>query len=218
MMPSMTEQFNFPTACFVEDSETGEVLAVEHTVEYTRTILAFHQAECQHPITTPHRVPVANGSMQVRTCCVDCGARVGAALSQKDKAWVESLPWQPEENSATYKSRRDAEQRAILLDLARRQYAERGRFTKSYSEYMESGAWRAKRALVLKRCGNICEGCGVEKATEVHHDTYRHLFNEFLFELLGLCRACHERISAERRVELGPDQTFMGKEPDDEPC
>lgn len=139
----------------------------------------------------------------MRDCCVECGDRLRTALTQKDKAWVASLPWQPEEHAATYKSRRDDEWRSILLDLARRQYAERGRFTKSYKEYMESDAWRAKRELVLKRCCEVCEGCGIAKATEVHHVHYYHLGNEYLFELLGLCSSCHERITAERRIRLG---------------
>ncbi|GAB5349772.1 hypothetical protein [Alteriqipengyuania sp. 357] len=33
--------------------------------------------------------------------------------------------------------------------------------------------------------------------------TYDHLFNEFLFELLGLCHDCHERITAEKRARWG---------------
>lgn len=213
----MNDDLGFSRADFVEDPETGEVLAVERTREYHRTIAVYYQAECQHPRITPYRVQVANGSMQVRNCCVECGDRVGTALSQKDKAWVASLPWQPEEHAETYKSRRNAERQAILLDLARRQYAERGRFTKSYTEYLRSDAWKTKRELVLVRCGGVCEGCGLKQAVEVHHTSYQHLFNEFLFELLGLCHPCHERITAERRIELGLDEAFDEGEPDEEP-
>lgn len=201
----MDDDFDFATACFVEDPESGEVLAVEHTTEYSRAVISFNQSECPHGSTTAYRVRIANGALQVRNCCVECGERVGTALSQKERPWVESLPWQPEEHAASYKSRRDAERRTMLLDLARRQYAERGRFTKSYSEYMDSEAWRVKRALVLKRCGGVCEGCGAAKATEAHHVSYVHLFNEFLFELLGLCHDCHDRITTERHAEVGVD-------------
>lgn len=143
-----------------------------------------------------------NGAVQVRDCCNTCGERVGTAKSQKDKQWVESLPWQPDELAETYTSRRRAEREAVLLALAKKQYAERGRLTKGYADYLASDAWKAKRALVLKRCGGVCEGCGVAAATEVHHQHYDHLFNEFLFELLGLCHDCHDRITIER---LGDD-------------
>lgn len=214
----MDEDTPFAKAFFVEDPDTGEVLTVEKTIEYARASIAFHQVACHHENTSPFRVRVANGSVQVRKCCVDCGDRLGTALPQKDKAWVASLPWQPDEHAATYKSRRDAEWRSILLDIAKRQYAERGRLTKGYSDYIRSDAWRAKRELVLKRCGGICEGCGVNKAIEVHHATYYHLFNEFLFELLGLCHSCHERITAERREELGPlEEVPIEDELDDQP-
>lgn len=60
-----------------------------------------------------------------------------------------------------------------------------------------------KRALVLKRCDGMCEGCGVVKATELHHTTYEHLYNEFLSELLRLCHSCHDRITREGRTEMG---------------
>lgn len=205
----MDDDLGYNRAEFVEDPDTGEVLAVERTIDYSRAIISFNRAECQHPNTTPYRVRVANGSVQVRNCCVDCGERVGTALPQKDRAWVASLGWQPEEHATSYKARRDAQRRELLLELARRQYAERGRLTKSYSEYIKSEAWRARRVLVLKRCGGICEGCGVKKATEVHHSTYEHLFSEFLFELLGLCHSCHEQITAERRLELGANAAVV---------
>lgn len=129
----------------------------------------------------------------------ECGEGIGTPLSQKkDPSWVANLPWQSEDLTASYTSRREAEKQAILLELARKQYAKRGKFTTLYKSYMVSAEWQAKRALVLKRCGCLCEGCGTAKAVEVHHITYRHFGSEFLFELLGLCRACHDRITQEK--------------------
>jgi hypothetical protein len=200
----MNEETKFIRATHVKDPDTGEVLNIEKDEEYTRLLNAFFAAECKHEgSVAQYRVKIASGGFQVRDCCVNCGERLGTALSQKDKEWVASLPWQPEEHAATYKSRRYEEWQATLVTLARQQYADRGRFTDSYRDYMSSEAWNAKRSLVLKRCGEICEGCGVAKATEVHHRCYDHLGDEFLFELLGLCHSCHEQITAERRVRLG---------------
>lgn len=195
----MDEEYEYATAEFVTDPETGEVLAIEHTREYAKLVRAFHERECKHSETEPYRVRIANGAVQVRNCCTHCGERVGTAISQKDKAWVESLPWQSTDLSDSYSNRREVERKTMLLDLAKRQYAERGRFTESYSAYMQSDEWRAKRALVMKRCGGVCEGCGTAEATDTHHLTYRHLFHEFLFELVGLCRPCHDRITFEDR-------------------
>jgi hypothetical protein len=199
----MDEDTPFSRACFVEDPDTGEVLTVEKDEDFRRLQHAFYQDECKHPNTAKFRVKIRGGQVQVRLCCTNCGDRLGTALPQKDRD-LATLTWQPEQHAETYKSRRHDEWQATLLDLARRQYAQRGWFTKSYNAYMASDAWRAKRALVLKRCGEVCEGCGIAKATEVHHVHYAHLFNELLFELLGLCHSCHERLTAERREELGP--------------
>lgn len=215
----MSENDDLNHATFVKDPETGEVLTVERDLEYSRALSAFYSAECKHLTISQFRVKVAGGSVQLRNCCTECGERVGTALAQNDKAWVASLPFQPEAHAATYKSRREVERQALLLGLARRQYAERGRFTKSYRAYLASDVWKNKRERVLKRCGGICEGCGEAKATEVHHFCYDHLFDEFLFELVGLCHNCHERITAERRAILGPDDPTDEKKagPYDEP-
>jgi 5-methylcytosine-specific restriction endonuclease McrA len=62
-----------------------------------------------------------------------------------------------------------------------------------YKQYLQSEAWRRRRELVLRRALGICEGCGQASATEVHHLTYDHVGNEFLWELVAICRDCHER-------------------------
>jgi len=182
---------------WVEDPETGDLLIIERDSEYAQTIITFNQGECSHPETEPTRVRIANGAIQVRQCCTVCGARVGTSMPQKDKGWVDSLPWQSVELSNTYKERRRAELQGILLDLARKQQQRNGRFTASYRAYLKSAEWRDRCQKVMKRCGGVCEGCGDRPAVHVHHQTYRHFGNEFLFELLGLCRECHERYHAD---------------------
>lgn len=188
---------------WIEDPDTRQLLPIERGIEYARALQNFYEGECSHPSTEPMRIRVAGGSVQVRNCCTVCGDRQGTPLAQKDKAWVESLPWQSDELADTYKSRRVAERRAILLDLARRQFEENGRFTASYQAYLKSPEWKDRRERVMKRCGGICEGCGDNCAVHVHHQTYRHFGNEFLFELLGLCEECHERLHEE---EFGADE------------
>ena len=65
---------------------------------------------------------------------------------------------------------------------------------RKYNAYLLSDAWRTKRALVLERSGYNCEGCGAVRACQVHHLTYAHVGNEFLWELKAVCNACHERL------------------------
>lgn len=189
-------------ALFVKDPDTGKVLVIEPGGELADVLQGFYSQECGHAETTLMRVKTANGHLSVRNCCTSCGERVGTAVSQKQgAAWLDTLPWQSDELTQTYTTRRHAEKQQLLLSLARRQYEERGKFTKSYREYLTSSKWKAKRGLILKRCANVCEGCGTATATEVHHVTYKHFGDEFLFELLGLCHDCHEKISSERWSE-----------------
>lgn len=63
-----------------------------------------------------------------------------------------------------------------------------------YNECIKSAEWLNLRQLVLERDNYICQGCLKAKAQEVHHLTYENLENEFTFELISLCKLCHDRI------------------------
>jgi hypothetical protein len=62
-----------------------------------------------------------------------------------------------------------------------------------YERYLQTYAWGERRRLVMERAGGICEGCRQEPATEVHHLTYKHVGDEFLWELVAVCGWCHSR-------------------------
>jgi 5-methylcytosine-specific restriction endonuclease McrA len=47
---------------------------------------------------------------------------------------------------------------------------------------------------VIERADGLCEGCRSAEAVHVHHLTYKHCGNEFLWELVAICRECHERV------------------------
>ena len=60
--------------------------------------------------------------------------------------------------------------------------------------YLKSYEWSVIRQKVLTRSGGLCEGCGFERATEVHHLTYERVGKEMLFDLVAVCRGCHGKI------------------------
>lgn len=62
-----------------------------------------------------------------------------------------------------------------------------------YQKYLKSEQWQEKRKAVLQRDNYRCTGCGIVRATEVHHLTYAHKYDEFLFELTSLCSECHRK-------------------------
>ena len=63
-----------------------------------------------------------------------------------------------------------------------------------YQGYLASPQWHTKRQLVIRRANGVCEGCGTNRATQVHHTTYEHVGDEFLWELRAVCDDCHSRI------------------------
>ena len=114
--------------------------------------------------------------------CTRCGAHLTTA-KKADVQHPEQLP----EFDLPLRGRIQAERMAG-------QYTVPPELTESYQDYIQSDRWRAIRLLVIGRCKGICEGCAAAGVDHVHHLTYRHFKREFLFELVGLCRACHERV------------------------
>lgn len=67
-----------------------------------------------------------------------------------------------------------------------------------YDAYLRSPQWKQKAEAVKRRAGGMCEGCEMRKATQVHHLTYKHVFEEFLWELRAICDVCHERVHSSK--------------------
>jgi 5-methylcytosine-specific restriction endonuclease McrA len=66
--------------------------------------------------------------------------------------------------------------------------------TPQYQAYLNSSEWRSKRLKVLQRAKFKCEQCKKKQATQIHHKSYRHIFNEPLSDLLAVCATCHREI------------------------
>jgi 5-methylcytosine-specific restriction endonuclease McrA len=71
---------------------------------------------------------------------------------------------------------------------------------REYNAYLSSPEWKARRALVLQRAKGRCEGCGTASATDVHHVTYDRVYSEMLFDLLALCRPCHQILHPNKQL------------------
>lgn len=65
--------------------------------------------------------------------------------------------------------------------------------TDEYLEYLKSPEWKAIRINLFKARGKQCNRCGSKKAIQVHHLTYKRLFNERMTDLEILCSPCHKR-------------------------
>lgn len=63
-----------------------------------------------------------------------------------------------------------------------------------YLKYLKSPKWRELRENLFKVRGKKCEMCDKVTNIQVHHLTYKRLFNEPLSDLLVVCDSCHKDI------------------------
>ena len=75
----------------------------------------------------------------------------------------------------------------------------------AYERYLQTPTWFEKRRAVLRRANDLCEGCRIRKAVQVHHlpgcyprgclpGSREWIKAEKLFHLVALCLQCHEDI------------------------
>jgi hypothetical protein len=122
--------------------------------------------------------------------CLSCGKSMGNA-----KTPPVCIPWFDEQLKASgdaaresYYARRSSEFRSAAIERDAKWWTK-------YNTYLASPEWRRKRDAVLKRDDGVCQACTVRQAGQVHHLTYKHVFDEPLFDLVAVCYQCHEKIT-----------------------
>lgn len=135
--------------------------------------------------------------------CSTCGLKIKGPISQKGLN-MNSLPLFDEELSNALNEEIYKEYFAIQEELGD---IKKNSFFSKYEEYLNSNIWKDKRDRVLKRDNYVCQACLRNKATEVHHKTYKHVFDEPLFELTSVCRSCHEKIT---KMDNEKDKLYGG--------
>lgn len=147
---------------------------------------------CDHPKTTLRRKGPHYGNQ-----CTRCGAGCGGWVKKSDIENPDEVPaWDETLRDNYFNTVHD-----LTTELRKLQReCEKEDFDRWYKEYLLSPQWQAKRIKVFERCARLCEGCRKSKATIVHHLTYAHKGNEFLFELVGLCPECHSEIHTQEEI------------------
>lgn len=85
-----------------------------------------------------------------------------------------------------------------------------------YAAYLASREWAVKKEAVRNRSNGVCERCKKNPHEQTHHLTYIRKYNEYLDDLLGLCRPCHEFLSGKSNEDPAegawkPKIYFAGK-------
>jgi 5-methylcytosine-specific restriction endonuclease McrA len=153
-----------------------------------------HQAEtqCKHAKNELRRKVASNGAVSFARQCLTCGLQVGSAVKRATltEQQISALPnWEAALKDHFWRSRS-----ALYAQKRKKADADAYReWMRHYNAYLQTPEWKGRRKLVLLRAQGICEGCRSKPATDAHHVTYAHAGEEFLFELVALCPACHER-------------------------
>lgn len=154
---------------------------------------------CDH-ISTAVRIRTRSNQAQVYVLqCLVCGSELRSVSKQSPEVLnlAERVPFD-EDLGPRWDNEVRQRQIQHYTELRRAEQEERDHAKIQrrafYESYLRTPEWRAVRQRVLTRSRGMCEGCGERKAAQVHHLTYEHLGNEFLFELVAVCMECHGRI------------------------
>lgn len=155
--------------------------------EWQRTL---YEKQCHHEANVLTYSDKSNGVRTYRWQCTGCGCNLGFApkstLSAEQQA--EAVPFDHTIGQRYHQML--TERYRQLIDFK----------TKDYQSHLASPEWQELRRKVFRRCKGVCEGCLERPAVEVHHLTYARLGDEMLFDLVGVCSSCHDRIHPRRET------------------
>ena len=148
---------------------------------------------CEHNSQETRMRTLSNGRLQPAIQCLVCGSQVRAVKNGTPTVgpWDETL-------QGRYCDLRNAE-----YERVRRQRQDQSdQWWEKYDAYLLTETWRSKRARVLARDNYLCQACGTKVATQVHHLTYKRVFDEPLFDLVSVCENCHWKLHRDHPVDV----------------
>lgn len=175
----------------VFDPEQGKSFELYPTAELERDLVEWGTDACPHTSSQVVIATYSNGSKHFVPQCQLCGDRIGNSIKKSD-APVDA----PQEDTTlrlAYEKVRTGDRQQIFLKHLKIQLRGESSFSTRYQEYLQSPQWKVKRQKVLERDRSKCQGCLERTATQVHHLTYQHVFDELLFELVAMCESCHQK-------------------------
>jgi len=143
--------------------------------------------DCKHEKTDLRFKMFANGEgRHFADQCTICGKQVSEWVKTPPNA-DSHLPW---DVTLAEQGRRDK-----YTDSQKKHIEEKRKRHHEYDIYINtSPEWKERRALVIDRANQICEACLTYRATQVHHLNYDSFQTEILYDLVAVCRPCHEKI------------------------
>lgn len=177
---------NFQPRSYIKELETGFL-----GIDWRKFTDDWNE---DHDCKTVERVTVrtlSNGSIAYYAQCPICGN--SRAVKKSD---VPSGSYHQWDDDIRQRRQDDRSQHIAQIQAAldAQKATKTTQWWQWYNSYLRSPAWAEKRDKVLRRCNYVCEGCGERRAVLAHHTTYDRAGAEMLFDLVGLCQQCHDRI------------------------
>ncbi len=145
---------------------------------------------CEHPRLDVRKKLQSNGVWVAARQCVTCGGHCGAVK----KASIPSVTGLPPWDTKLAEAWRERVSAEFSRRVEEKRQAESRGWWDWYNAYLASPAWHTKRDAILRRDNYLCRGCGVNRATQVHHLDYKRVGKEMLFDLVSICGTCHDLI------------------------
>lgn len=138
----------------------------------------------------------SNGGYMLKKQCLLCGMSDGKTYKFDlvgGSNNVSNLPIFNEPlQEIYYKKQHDSRQKQYEEERLEK----RKEFFDVYKTYLKSDKWKRKRIKVLERDNYKCKACETNKATQVHHTSYEFVYDEPLFDLVSVCKPCHDKIES----------------------
>lgn len=166
----------------------------------TKYIAPDRENCCFNPSLKAVKIKGYGGSIRVNMQCENCGYSHGYAIKKSDYD-LDSLEFKDDNKAEEFFNKKQIESieyKKIFDEYKRKKKNENNSIElkfPGYSEYLTSPSWREKREIVFKRDNYLCQACLKNSAVQVHHLSYKHIFNEPLFDLISVCIRCHDIIT-----------------------
>lgn len=164
----------------------------DHSVDMPQQRERRNPWHCDHENVRLSVYTASNGVKSYGDQCQRCGRKISKFVSAKRFQQEEGVD--PLEYAIEFKTNLQRDfSNSIWAEEDQARESRKREWNRWYSNYLASPDWRQKRRLVFDRANGICEGCRERHATQVHHISYANVGNEFLWELVAICRDCHEK-------------------------
>lgn len=163
---------------------------------------------CSHPTQEPRYQTISNGARKPVMQCLGCGRRVRDVYRHETALRAEAQLTQDFDEDLREAGKQQHNDAWKTYNAERQRIFELGRdvLRSEYYDYRQTPAWDRRRKAILERDGHRCQarldGC-LDRATQAHHLTYDHRGNEPLFDLVAVCRPCHEEITRMDQEKCG---------------